>query len=230
RVSSASRSTFGATLAPRGPGFSSAPAAAPAAPGGGVGSAAASAGSSSGRLRSGSMSTVSIPLPCRRSMSRAVARNEVRQNGCLSQAPLTRCTYMPGRSWWTGMVRCIVDRRLWGAGCRGPYRPDVAWLEHRGGSPAGGLADTIPQYQRRPAMPHSPEEKRRVLARVRRIRGQAEALERALEAGADCAPVLQQIAAIRGAVNGLMSEVMEAHIRETFGHAAGSDEQRQARV
>src|SRR5690606_39330096 len=79
-------------------------------------------------------------------------------------------------------------------------------------------------------MPHSPEEKRRVLARVRRIRGQAEALERALEAGADCAPVLQQIAAIRGAVNGLMSEVMEAHIRETFGHAAGSDEQRQARV
>src|SRR5690606_13844579 len=79
-------------------------------------------------------------------------------------------------------------------------------------------------------MPHSPEERKRVLARVRRIRGQAEALERALEAGADCAPVLQQIAAIRGAVNGLMSEVMEAHIRETFGQAAGSADQRQERV
>ena len=79
-------------------------------------------------------------------------------------------------------------------------------------------------------MPHSPVEKKRVLARVRRIRGQCDALERALEAGADCAPVLQQIAAIRGAVNGLMSEVMEAHIREEFGQPATSDAQRSVRV
>ena len=79
-------------------------------------------------------------------------------------------------------------------------------------------------------MPHSPEEKKRVLTRVRRIRGQAEALERALEAGADCAPVLQQIAAIRGAVNGLMSEVLEAHLREQFGQAAQDDGQRAERV
>lgn len=63
-------------------------------------------------------------------------------------------------------------------------------------------------------MPHSPEDKKKALTRVRRIRGQAEALERALEAGADCAPVLQQLAAIRGAVNGLMSEILESHIRE----------------
>ncbi|HWK61316.1 MAG TPA: metal/formaldehyde-sensitive transcriptional repressor [Eoetvoesiella sp.] len=79
-------------------------------------------------------------------------------------------------------------------------------------------------------MPHSPQEKKRVLARVRRISGQCGALERALEAGADCAPVLQQIAAIRGAVNGLMSEVMEAHIREEFGPATISDTQRAERV
>lgn len=79
-------------------------------------------------------------------------------------------------------------------------------------------------------MPHSPEEKKKVLARVRRIRGQCDALERALESGADCAPVLQQIAAIRGAVNGLMSEVMEAHIREEFGQPATSDTQRASRV
>ena len=63
-------------------------------------------------------------------------------------------------------------------------------------------------------MPHAPEDKKKALARVRRIRGQAEALERALEAGADCAPVLQQLAAIRGAVNGLMSEILESHVRE----------------
>ncbi|SDZ06088.1 DNA-binding transcriptional regulator, FrmR family [Lysobacter sp. yr284] len=68
-------------------------------------------------------------------------------------------------------------------------------------------------------MPHSPEEKKRVLTRVRRIKGQTEALERALEAGSECAAVLQQIAAIRGAVNGLMSEVLESHIREELGQA-----------
>lgn len=79
-------------------------------------------------------------------------------------------------------------------------------------------------------MPHSPEEKKRVLARIRRLRGQAEALERALEGGAECAAVLQQIAAIRGAVNGLMAEVMEAHVREEFGQPAASDAQRAARV
>ena len=78
-------------------------------------------------------------------------------------------------------------------------------------------------------MPHSPEEKRKVLARVRRIRGQCDALDRALEAGADCAPVLQQIAAIRGAVNGLMSEVLESHLREQFGQAVDAAD-RQARV
>ena len=75
-------------------------------------------------------------------------------------------------------------------------------------------------------MPHSPEEKKKVLARVRRIRGQCDALERALEAGADCGPVLQQIAAIRGAVNGLMAEVLEGHIREHLGVAEIPAEQR----
>lgn len=79
-------------------------------------------------------------------------------------------------------------------------------------------------------MPHSPEEKKKVLARVRRIRGQCDALDRALEGGAECAPVLQQIAAIRGAVNGLMSEVMEAHLREEFDQPAQSDAQRAERV
>lgn len=65
-------------------------------------------------------------------------------------------------------------------------------------------------------MPTDPEDKKRVLARVRRIRGQCDALERALESGADCGPVLQQIAAVRGAINGLMAEVLETYIREEF--------------
>lgn len=85
-------------------------------------------------------------------------------------------------------------------------------------------------YAGRVRMPHSAHEKKRVLSRVRRIRGQAEALERALDTNVDCGTVLQQIAAIRGAVNGLMSEVLEAHVREEFGQAARSDAQREARV
>ncbi|MBB1598737.1 metal-sensing transcriptional repressor [Variovorax sp. UMC13] len=72
-------------------------------------------------------------------------------------------------------------------------------------------------------MPHSPDEKKKAVLRVRRIRGQADALERALEAGAECGSVLQQLAAIRGAVNGLMSEVLESHIREEFGPSADGD-------
>jgi FrmR/RcnR family transcriptional regulator, repressor of frmRAB operon len=79
-------------------------------------------------------------------------------------------------------------------------------------------------------MPSTPEEKKRVLTRVRRITGQSEALVRALEDGADCSAVLQQIAAIRGAVNGLMSEVLESHLREQFGTDAVSDVERGQRV
>ena len=75
-------------------------------------------------------------------------------------------------------------------------------------------------------MPHSPEEKKRAITRLRRIRGQAEALEKNLDLGIECSAVLQQIAAIRGAVNGLMSEVLESHLRESFAHPASSPAQR----
>lgn len=61
-------------------------------------------------------------------------------------------------------------------------------------------------------MSHTIAEKAKLLARVRRIRGQVEALERSLEAEKGCAEVLQQIAAIRGAMNGLMTEVIEEHV------------------
>lgn len=66
-------------------------------------------------------------------------------------------------------------------------------------------------------MGHTLRGKKPLLTRVRRIKGQAEALEKALEAGTECAAVLQQIAAIRGAVNGLMTEVLEGHLREHLG-------------
>ncbi|WP_201312830.1 formaldehyde-responsive transcriptional repressor FrmR [Dyella sp. EPa41] len=69
-------------------------------------------------------------------------------------------------------------------------------------------------------MPHTAEEKKRVLTRVRRVRGQLDALELALENGAECGPILQQIAAVRGAINGLMAGVLESHLREEFAHVA----------
>ncbi len=66
-------------------------------------------------------------------------------------------------------------------------------------------------------MPHTPQEKKKAITRLRRIQGQALALERAIEAGTECSALLQQLAALRGAVNGLMSGVLESHLRETFG-------------
>ncbi|MEJ5018262.1 metal/formaldehyde-sensitive transcriptional repressor [Ochrobactrum vermis] len=77
-------------------------------------------------------------------------------------------------------------------------------------------------------MPHSPEDKKRALTRLRRIRGQAEALERAVEAGTECAALLQQIAALRGAANGLMAEVLESHFRETFAQEIGDVQETKA--
>lgn len=78
-------------------------------------------------------------------------------------------------------------------------------------------------------MPHSPEAKKKALNRIKRIQGQCEGIQRALESGADCAPVLQQIASVRGALGGLMSEILESYVREEFavcnGEQSVADEQ-----
>lgn len=66
-----------------------------------------------------------------------------------------------------------------------------------------------------------------LLARVRRIQGQTQALEKALQQEGDCAAILQQIAAIRGAVNGLMTQVLEGHIRAHLGSDQASSVQRE---
>lgn len=62
-------------------------------------------------------------------------------------------------------------------------------------------------------MSHTVREKAQLLGRVRRIRGQVEALERALEAEKGCSEILHQITAARGAMNGLMTKVIEDHIQ-----------------
>ena len=76
-------------------------------------------------------------------------------------------------------------------------------------------------------MSHTVQNKKPLLARIRRIKGQTEALERALENAEDCSVILQQLAAVRGAINGLMLQVMEGHVREHLGDANASEAQRE---
>lgn len=76
-------------------------------------------------------------------------------------------------------------------------------------------------------MSHTTREQAKLLARVRRIRGQVEAIERALEAEAGCSEVLHLLAASRGALNGLMAEVIEDHVRE---HVAAGELSEAARA
>jgi DNA-binding FrmR family transcriptional regulator len=62
-------------------------------------------------------------------------------------------------------------------------------------------------------MSHTKSEKAKLINRIRRVRGQIEAVERAIESEEGCAAVLHLIVAARGAINGLMTEVIEDHIR-----------------
>lgn len=79
-------------------------------------------------------------------------------------------------------------------------------------------------------MPHSLEDKKRALSRVRRIKGQVEALERALESGDSCLTILQQIASIRGASNGLMGEMVEMHLKDELVSGETTPDQRAVRM
>jgi DNA-binding FrmR family transcriptional regulator len=62
-------------------------------------------------------------------------------------------------------------------------------------------------------MSHIEREKQKLVARIRRIRGQVDAIERSLSSGDDCADVLMLLANVRGGINSLMAEVLEDHIR-----------------
>jgi len=63
-------------------------------------------------------------------------------------------------------------------------------------------------------MSHVGKEKAKLLNRVKRLRGQMQAIERAIEADDECSDVLQQATACRGALDGFIAEVIEDHVRE----------------
>ena len=75
-------------------------------------------------------------------------------------------------------------------------------------------------------MSHTIRDKQKLLNRVRRIRGQIIAIERALEEEIGCGDVVQQITSCRGAMNGLLAVVLEEHIRT---HLVDADADRQGR-
>ena len=57
------------------------------------------------------------------------------------------------------------------------------------------------------------KEKQKLVARIKRIRGQVDSIERSLSTGDDCADILMLLANVRGGINSLMAEVLEDHIR-----------------
>lgn len=70
-------------------------------------------------------------------------------------------------------------------------------------------------------------EKQKLLNRIRRIRGQVDAAERAIEAEDGCAAVMHRLAACRGAINSLLAEVLEDHVRE---HLMGTGSRAQVKA
>ena len=62
-------------------------------------------------------------------------------------------------------------------------------------------------------MAHTIRDKKKLINRVRRIRGQLDAVENALEKELDCTDIMHALAASRGALDSLMAQVMEGHIQ-----------------
>ncbi|KZC36646.1 MULTISPECIES: metal/formaldehyde-sensitive transcriptional repressor [Rhodanobacter] len=74
-------------------------------------------------------------------------------------------------------------------------------------------------------MSHVQENRKKLVARVRRIGGQLASLERAIDGNEECGAVLQQLAAVRGAVNGLILQVMEGHLRSHVADTGNAKQQ-----
>ena len=79
-------------------------------------------------------------------------------------------------------------------------------------------------------MAHTVDEKKKLLNRVRRIMGQVAVIEKALDQEAECSDILHNISACRGAMDALMAEVIEGHIRYHVLGEDGSTTDEQARA
>lgn len=77
-------------------------------------------------------------------------------------------------------------------------------------------------------MSHMKSNKDQLIARVRRIAGQVAAIEKAIADDAGCSAILHQVAGVRGAINGLMDELIEDHVREHLARPGLGDVERAA--
>lgn len=75
------------------------------------------------------------------------------------------------------------------------------------------------------AVSHIREQQKKLVSRIRRISGQMASLERAIEGNEECGAVLQQLAAVRGAINGLILQVMEGHLRSHVADVGNARQQ-----
>jgi len=75
------------------------------------------------------------------------------------------------------------------------------------------MDDRVGGYAIIRGMSHTIRDQKKLLARVRRLRGQVDGIERALANEAGCEQVMHLIAGARGAMAGLMAEVLEDHVR-----------------
>ena len=76
------------------------------------------------------------------------------------------------------------------------------------------IHDRVPPYSKsRADMSHTQHQKKKLIARISRLKGQLEAVERALESEIGCADVLMLVASVKGAISGLTTELLEDHIR-----------------
>jgi FrmR/RcnR family transcriptional regulator, repressor of rcnA expression len=103
------------------------------------------------------------------------------------------------------------------------FRPWACGVVFRGFRDSGTVAatylpnrqNTLPWYVIYDlAMAHVVQNKRKLLARVSRIRGQLNGIEKAIEEGRECGELLLTLAACRGALNALMAEILEGHVRQ----------------
>lgn len=79
-------------------------------------------------------------------------------------------------------------------------------------------------------MAHIHKNQQALITRVKKIRGQLNAVETSLNNGNECLAILQQVTAIKGAVNGLMTTILEEHIREHVGKPGIADSERAEEV
>src|SRR5580704_7524558 len=86
----------------------------------------------------------------------------------------------------------------------------------------GSLIISFMKYNRaRPGL-----EKRALIVRLRRIKGQIEAIEKMVEADANCSDVLMQVVSARGALKSFSEELIGSHLNECIENATKQSEGR----